>query len=236
MESHVLETVSKAFMPMEARSPETIECLEDDEGVSLQFTKFRACNDGNLFLSFYLKVCIEWWWHEPWSGPGWPGHIVWSWSGLAQLGLLHLQVLWGCWPILRSLPNWQVLSERPWSCGLQEWTVPLPVAWFLPSRAWSCQLWSSPWGPDWPMLGPTQRQSCWVLVYHVGSWSQWSWRSGRSWWSQLWSWRKGSLLQTWRSWWLLLPLRWSGWYYGCLPMKLHFNHRIIDPNQKISAG
>jgi len=31
METHVLETVSKALMPIEARSPEAIVHLEDDE-------------------------------------------------------------------------------------------------------------------------------------------------------------------------------------------------------------
>jgi len=52
LESHVTETVVKAFMPMEALSPEAIECLENDEGVSFQLTKFRACHDIDLFLSF----------------------------------------------------------------------------------------------------------------------------------------------------------------------------------------
>jgi len=45
-------------MPTEARSPEAVECLEDDEGVSFQLTKFRACNDVDLFLSFCLKISI----------------------------------------------------------------------------------------------------------------------------------------------------------------------------------
>ncbi len=58
LESYVLETVSISFMPMEAICPEAIECLEDDEDVSFQITKFRACNDIDLFLSFCLKICI----------------------------------------------------------------------------------------------------------------------------------------------------------------------------------
>jgi len=58
MESHVPETVSKVFMPTEARSPDAIECLEDDEGVSFQLIKFRACKNVDLFLSFCLKISI----------------------------------------------------------------------------------------------------------------------------------------------------------------------------------
>ena len=37
-ESHVPEAIGKVFMPMEARSPEAIECLEDDDSVSFQLT------------------------------------------------------------------------------------------------------------------------------------------------------------------------------------------------------
>jgi len=58
VESHVPEIVSKVFMPMKARSPEAIECLKDNEGLSFQITKFRACNDIDFFLSFCLKVSI----------------------------------------------------------------------------------------------------------------------------------------------------------------------------------
>jgi len=57
-ESHVSKTVGKAFMPAKSRGPETVKCIEDDEGVSLQLTKFRAGNDIDLFLSFCLKVSI----------------------------------------------------------------------------------------------------------------------------------------------------------------------------------
>jgi len=59
VEAHVPETVSKVIMPMEARSPDSIECLEDDEGVSFQLTKFRACNNVDLLLSFCLKISID---------------------------------------------------------------------------------------------------------------------------------------------------------------------------------
>jgi len=45
-------------MPTKARSPETIECLKDDEGVSFQLTKFRACNNEDLFLSFHFEISI----------------------------------------------------------------------------------------------------------------------------------------------------------------------------------
>ncbi len=41
VESHVPETVGKALMPTEARSPEAIECIENDEGVS-----FNSPNSG----------------------------------------------------------------------------------------------------------------------------------------------------------------------------------------------
>ena len=58
VESHVAEAIGKTLMPTEARSPEAIECLEDDEGVSFQLTKFRACNDVDLFLSFHFKISI----------------------------------------------------------------------------------------------------------------------------------------------------------------------------------
>jgi len=58
MESHIPETVSKALMPTEARSPNAIECLENDEGVSFQLTKFRTCNDVDLFLCFGLEIGI----------------------------------------------------------------------------------------------------------------------------------------------------------------------------------
>ncbi len=53
-ESHDSETISKVLMPMEARGPEAIERLEDDEGVALQLTKFRTCNDIDLFLHLGL--------------------------------------------------------------------------------------------------------------------------------------------------------------------------------------
>jgi len=59
VEAHVPETVSKVLVPMEARSPDSIECLEDDEGVSFQLTKFRACNNVDLLLSFCLKISID---------------------------------------------------------------------------------------------------------------------------------------------------------------------------------
>jgi len=57
-ESHVSEAIGKALMPMEARSPEAIEGLEDDEGVPFKLTKFRTRKDINLFLSFHLKISI----------------------------------------------------------------------------------------------------------------------------------------------------------------------------------
>ncbi len=57
MESHAPEIVGKAFLPMEAVSPEATDCL-DDKGVSFQITKFKACNDIDLFLSFHLKISI----------------------------------------------------------------------------------------------------------------------------------------------------------------------------------
>ena len=51
-EPHVPEAIGKALMPMKARGPEAVKCLEDDEGVAL--TKFRTCNDGRPFLVFRL--------------------------------------------------------------------------------------------------------------------------------------------------------------------------------------
>jgi len=57
-ESHVSETIGKAFMPAKSRGPEAVKCLEDDEGVALQLTKFRTCNDEDLFLHFGFEVCI----------------------------------------------------------------------------------------------------------------------------------------------------------------------------------
>jgi len=57
-ESHVPEAIGKAFMPAKARGPDAIKCLEDDEGVAFQLTKFRTCNDENLFLHFGFKISI----------------------------------------------------------------------------------------------------------------------------------------------------------------------------------
>ena len=45
-------------MPAKPRGPEAIKCLEDDEGVALQLTKFRTRNDEDLFLHFGFKISI----------------------------------------------------------------------------------------------------------------------------------------------------------------------------------
>jgi len=57
-ESHVSEAIGKALMPMKARGPEAVKCLEDDEGMAFQLTKFRTHNDIDLFLSLCLKISI----------------------------------------------------------------------------------------------------------------------------------------------------------------------------------
>ncbi len=45
-------------MPLESRGLEPIKCLEDDEGVSFQLTKFRTRNDVDLFLHFSLEISV----------------------------------------------------------------------------------------------------------------------------------------------------------------------------------
>ena len=57
-ESHVSEAIGKVFMPTKARGPEAVKHLEDDEGMSLQLTKFRTHNDVDLLLSFSFKISI----------------------------------------------------------------------------------------------------------------------------------------------------------------------------------
>jgi len=55
---HVSEAIGKVLMPTKARGPEAIECLEDDEGVPFQLTKFRTHNYVDLLLRFRLKISI----------------------------------------------------------------------------------------------------------------------------------------------------------------------------------
>jgi len=45
-------------VPAKSGGPEAIKCLKDDEGVALQLTKLRACNDEDLFLRLSLKISI----------------------------------------------------------------------------------------------------------------------------------------------------------------------------------
>ncbi len=56
--THVSEAISKVLMPTKAWGPEAIKHLEDDEGMAFQFTKFRTCNNVDLFLHFSLKISI----------------------------------------------------------------------------------------------------------------------------------------------------------------------------------
>ena len=60
-ESHIsecTEAIGKAFVPAKSGGPEAIKCLEDDEGVALQLTKFRTHNDIDLFLHLGFEVSI----------------------------------------------------------------------------------------------------------------------------------------------------------------------------------
>jgi len=45
-------------VPSKSRGPEAIKHLKDDEGMTLQLTKFRTRNDEDLFLHLSFKISI----------------------------------------------------------------------------------------------------------------------------------------------------------------------------------
>ncbi len=59
LETHVPEAISQAFMLPEARGTETVEGLDNDEGVAFQLSKFWAGNHEYLLLGFHFQVGVS---------------------------------------------------------------------------------------------------------------------------------------------------------------------------------
>jgi hypothetical protein len=44
--THISETIGEAFVPAQTRSPEAVQCLEDNQGMPLAFSKFGTSKEG----------------------------------------------------------------------------------------------------------------------------------------------------------------------------------------------